>query len=622
MKTTLLNNILTGFTLVFFLGTLNAQTTWTGATSSDFNEDTNWDTGLSPTGADDVFIPASATNPILSSETDEVTAGGQRGFISHFTIQAGGQLTVTDTLTVWSGSGGNYTGGTLTVEAGTLINFRNRVDFGITDNPAVVNFNGGRYNSKYWTMIANQANCVFNINGGEVNTEGAYDFTVGGYSAYGTVNVNGGVLAPGALAIDARGDRFGAGHVTVDGGTIILVNDQSALVTQWIADGKLKAVAGKEISVSITPAVAEDPFATPPVAAQPAYTNITAVALPGAKQVAYLTKTKTMATGASTVNDDAIIRMLQNDAYFDVTVITDPASNIDLSSYDLVIAQDTFDPSDAIFTGSLGIQNITVPTIFNKTYAWVGSNGNITDIDANIVESASLSITVADPVRQSDPLFSGIDFSGGNDIQIFNTLANDDGSAGGTKGLQILNAIDITQGASAIGGGTLHASTADVVDPAAAIVFNELRAGTQIGENSFDVLQAPVIVFSMNYGAIANGNGANLTPEALTIWRNAAYHLTGMMSPATLYSDSSLGVDDIANSASNVSTDVKAMGNRIYITNVKSSSEINIYSITGALVKSIKTKEDINFIFRSGLWIATVKTFEGQKSLKLLVNNN
>jgi hypothetical protein len=412
---------------------------------------------------------------------------------------------------------------------------------------------------------------------------------------------------------------MGAGHVTVDGGTIILVNDQSDMISQLIADGKLKAAPGKEISVDITPAIAEDPFADPPIAAEPAYTNITAVALSAPKEVAYLTKTKTMGAGASAVNDDAIIRMLQADSNFNVTAVVDPASNIDLSGYDLVIAQETFGSDDAIFNESLGIQNITVPTIFNKTYAWLGSKNHITDADAAIVEPTGLAITVAGPVRQSDPLFSGIDFSEGDDIQIFNALANDNGSDGGAKGFQILNNIDLTQGTNGIGGGTLHASVAEVTTPTAAIVFNELRAGVQIGENTLDVLQAPVIAFSMNYGAIANGDGANLTSEALTIWRNAAYHLTGMMSPSTLYSNPSLGINDFADSASNVSTNVQAAGNRIYVSNVKSTSEINIYSITGALVKSFKTNEDTNFSFKSGLWIATVKTFEGQKSVKLLI---
>jgi hypothetical protein len=76
-----------------------------------------------------------------------------------------------------------------------------------------------------------------------------------------------------------------------------------------------------------------------------------------------------------------------------------------------------------------------------------------------------------------------------------------------------------------------------------------------------------------------------------------------------------LSVNDFS---SQVSTNIKAVGNRIYVSNVKTSTEVNIYNITGALVKSLKTNTDIDFSFRTGLYIATVKTEEGQKAVKLL----
>lgn len=69
-----------------------------------------------------------------------------------------------------------------------------------------------------------------------------------------------------------------------------------------------------------------------------------------------------------------------------------------------------------------------------------------------------------------------------------------------------------------------------------------------------------------------------------------------------------------------VSTDVKAIGNRIYVSNVKSNTEVKVYAITGALVKEFKTNKDTDFEFNRGLYIATVKTSEGQKSVKLLLN--
>lgn len=628
MKTSLLKKILTLYTFALTFGALNAQiSTWTGTADNTFENGANWSLTTMPNGDTRALITNGA-NVVYNVALSTLDAANTNSYVTHLNMEKDATLTVAEKLWVYSKNGttygetvvdGNYTGGNLILNTGANMNFRRNLYWGTSTNSGTITVNDGVINNKNAFVIGENGIGTMIINGGTASTE-AGNFIVGGYTSYGSIILNGGLLKPNpSIDLDARKDRAGAGHIVIDGGTIEMTNDLSALVQGWITDGKLKAGAGKKIDITVIPAVAEDPFATPPVVAQPAKTIVTAVA-DSPKEVAYLTKTKTMASGASAVNDDAIIRMLQADSNFNVTVIVDPASNIDLSSYDLVIAQETFGSGDAIWNESLGVKNITVPTIINKTYAWLGSKGHITDANAAIVEPTSLAITVADAVRRADPLFSGIDFSGGNDINIFNALANDDGSAGGVKGFQILNDLDIVQAANGLGGtaGTLHASIpSDVTTPTAAIVFNELRKGTQIGENTLDILQAPVIAFSMNYGAIASGDGANLTSEALTIWRNAAYHLTGMMSPSTLYINPALSVDK-PGYVSNVTTDVKAVGNRIYISNVKYASEINIYSVTGALVKSLKTNEDTNFEFKSGLFIATIKTVEGTKSVKLL----
>lgn len=66
-------------------------------------------------------------------------------------------------------------------------------------------------------------------------------------------------------------------------------------------------------------------------------------------------------------------------------------------------------------------------------------------------------------------------------------------------------------------------------------------------------------------------------------------------------------------------TNVRAANDRIYISNVSSKTEVSIYSITGALVKTINTDSDLDFRFNSGLYIARVSNAEGVKSIKLLV---
>ncbi|MEN3323179.1 T9SS type A sorting domain-containing protein [Mariniflexile soesokkakense] len=92
---------------------------------------------------------------------------------------------------------------------------------------------------------------------------------------------------------------------------------------------------------------------------------------------------------------------------------------------------------------------------------------------------------------------------------------------------------------------------------------------------------------------------------------------TSIKSAVQAQLDASLDVDDVA---STVTTDVRAVGNRVYVSNVKSSTEVKIYAITGALVKEFKTNSNTDFAFKAGLYIATVKTAEGQKSVKLLLN--
>ena len=66
-------------------------------------------------------------------------------------------------------------------------------------------------------------------------------------------------------------------------------------------------------------------------------------------------------------------------------------------------------------------------------------------------------------------------------------------------------------------------------------------------------------------------------------------------------------------------TTIKAIKDRVYISNVTSNAEINIYGLTGALVKSMTVNSDTDFSLNTGFYIATVKTSEGQKSVKLLV---
>ncbi|MCK7589072.1 T9SS type A sorting domain-containing protein [Subsaxibacter sp. CAU 1640] len=90
-----------------------------------------------------------------------------------------------------------------------------------------------------------------------------------------------------------------------------------------------------------------------------------------------------------------------------------------------------------------------------------------------------------------------------------------------------------------------------------------------------------------------------------------AYNLYKLEISSTL-----LGTNDLVEG---VSTNVKAIGDTVYVSNVRSNSEISIYALTGALVKTVNTNTDTSFSLNTGFYIATIKTNEGQKSVKLLV---
>lgn len=61
-------------------------------------------------------------------------------------------------------------------------------------------------------------------------------------------------------------------------------------------------------------------------------------------------------------------------------------------------------------------------------------------------------------------------------------------------------------------------------------------------------------------------------------------------------------------------------GKQVYVSNVLTSTQVDVYSMTGALVKTMKTEADTNFDFlNSGLYIVNLTSAGGRKSFKVAV---
>ncbi|MFC0878784.1 LamG-like jellyroll fold domain-containing protein, partial [Saccharicrinis sp. FJH2] len=259
--------------------------------------------------------------------------------------------------------------------------------------------------------------------------------------------------------------------------------------------------------------------------------------------VAYVTEDKEMAATATQPDNDPIIQMLKNDPNLGVDVMTVSASAvIDLSQYDVVIAQEPFSSSAAIWKpgGSLGLENIPVPFIYNKIYALRNGKAVTMSPDAVAVgpdnknnENVINYYLGVSSENQSNPLFSGITFDG-DSVRMFDRGAYDDGAAFRDTGDEYFKAMQYLTGLAITGeDGQPNDTTLLAVMKGASgdvsVCVNDIPAGTVLGTE--DTLQARMIAISQNFGAISYDMGNNMTNANLTMWRNAVYMLAGLDVP-------------------------------------------------------------------------------------------
>ena len=89
---------------------------------------------------------------------------------------------------------------------------------------------------------------------------------------------------------------------------------------------------------------------------------------------------------------------------------------------------------------------------------------------------------------------------------------------------------------------------------------------------------------------------------------------TTVVAPVTVV----LSINDFK---TNSSVNVFSNGKNVNISNVISPTQVDVYSMTGALVKSFKTDVDTSFdSLNSGLYIVNVQSEEGRKAVKVLMN--
>jgi len=68
----------------------------------------------------------------------------------------------------------------------------------------------------------------------------------------------------------------------------------------------------------------------------------------------------------------------------------------------------------------------------------------------------------------------------------------------------------------------------------------------------------------------------------------------------------------------NSSVAVSASNNNVVLTQVKSNTEVKVYSVEGRLIKVFETNCDTHFNLDAGIWIVNIKDNEGMKSIKVI----
>lgn len=62
-----------------------------------------------------------------------------------------------------------------------------------------------------------------------------------------------------------------------------------------------------------------------------------------------------------------------------------------------------------------------------------------------------------------------------------------------------------------------------------------------------------------------------------------------------------------------------AVNNQVHLSNITSETNVNVYSLTGQLVKSLNTSTDTNFELNKGFYIVNMESTEGKKSVKIIL---
>ncbi|MFD2162290.1 T9SS type A sorting domain-containing protein [Paradesertivirga mongoliensis] len=203
-------------------------------------------------------------------------------------------------------------------------------------------------------------------------------------------------------------------------------------------------------------------------------------------------------------NDTKILTGLKGDPNFAVTEVSSSIRGTDYSIYDLVIFSEVAGSEDP---GVLELKGLNKPFVMMKVHSYKNAAAAWSWSNTETAYNQSATDTKIQVTEKTHPIFAGINFINGNEVQILS-------SVGSLKGLTYMDPSQFKN----VSGGTIQ-SLATVGGQVSQVSILEIPAGTTVSGTPINQKFIQIGINSASY--------AQVTADGVTIVRNACLYLMG-----------------------------------------------------------------------------------------------
>ncbi len=304
-----------------------------------------------------------------------------------------------------------------------------------------------------------------------------------------------------------------------------------------------------------------------------------------AKKIAYV-------TDLTATNDTRIYPALSENIDFNVTKIDGTQSSIDFSGYDMVVLSELINSSSAGIT-AVKAELANKPILMMKVFAYPKTTWNWGGTASDWKTTPSTTAIVVDPANQSNPIFTGLSFTGASSNELEMVTQTGPNNKG-------VNSINPTLGTAwSISGGSITILGTIKGQTANDICVMEIPVGTTVSGST--------IAHKFVQIGISGETYAYASDNALKLIANTCYYAMGMSIPTS------------NKQTARIDFSIKQTMNEIKVISDASIIGLSLYSISGNKLTESQS-ETINISkINSGIYILEVSTETGKAFKKIII---